>query len=338
MQDLLRLISAMKVLVLGATGFVGSALIPALLAAGESVRAASRRSTNNPLTGVEAIQCDVRKPDTLPRAFAGIDCVYYLVHSMGEGHEGFRDVERRSAEAVARVAAETGVRRIVYLGGVQPIGHTSEHLASRLEVGAALRASRASTVELRAAMIIGNGSTSWKILRDLALRLPFMVLPRWLQSRSCPIALEDVMTALLDARVLPLESNAWFDIPGPELLSAYEMLMTVAELDGRHVPAVRVPLLTPRLSAGWLRLVSGADYEVAKELVLGLEQDLLPRDRRYWELTGHPPTWSFRMAAEAALRTEPKQTGLSGWLSRQEERTVRRLLPHRGPSEVRSPW
>jgi uncharacterized protein YbjT (DUF2867 family) len=327
----------MNVLVLGASGFVGSALVPMLLAAGESVRAASR-SAKDPLPCVQAIQCDVRDPDTLPRAFAGIDCVYYLVHSMGEGHEGFREAERRSAEAVARVAAESGVRRIVYLGGVQPTGHPSDHLASRLDVGATLRSGRAQTVELRAAMIIGNGSTSWKILRDLALRLPFMVLPRWLQSRSCPIALADVMTALLDARMLPVEKSAWFDIPGPELLSAYEMLMIVAELDGRRVPTLPVPLLTPRLSARWLRLVSGADYEVAKELVLGLEQDLFPQDRRYWELTGHPPVWSFRMAAEAALRTEPRQTGLSGWLSRQEERAVRRLLPRRGSPEVRPPW
>lgn len=324
----------MTVLVLGATGFVGRALIPALLAEGESVRAASRRAQEDQLTSVEAIQCDVRKPDTLPRAFAGIDCIYYLVHSMGEGHEDFRDVERRSAEAVARVAAESGVRRIVYLGGVSPSGHPSEHLASRLEVGAILRAGGTKAVELRAAMILGNGSTSWKILRDLALRLPFMVLPRWLQSRSCPIALEDVITALVDARVLPLEKSAWFDIPGPELLSVHEMLVTVAELDGRRVPAVRVPLLTPRLSAGWLKLVSGADYEVAKELVLGLEEDLLPRDGRYWELTGHRPTWTFRMAARQALQTEPEQPGFSGWLSRKEERTVRRLLPRRGSSAM----
>ncbi len=326
----------MTALVLGASGFVGRALVPALLAEGESVRAASRGIVEDQLTSVEAIQCDVRKPETLPRAFAGIDCIYYLVHSMGEGNEDFRDVERRSAEAVTRVAAESGVRRIVYLGGVEPSGPPSEHLASRLEVGAILRAGSTNAVELRASMIVGNGSTSWKILRDLALRLPFMVLPRWLQSRSCPIALEDVITALLDARLLPLESSAWFDIPGPELLSAYEMLVTVADLDGRHVPAVRVPLLTPRLSAGWLKLVSGADYEVAKELVLGLEEDLLPRDRRYWDLTGHPPTWTFRMAATQALRTEPEQRGISGWLSRKEERTVRRLLPRRGSPSMHS--
>jgi uncharacterized protein YbjT (DUF2867 family) len=322
----------MTVLVLGATGFVGRALTPALVATGERVRVASRRAAQSATAGVECVQCDVRAPETLGPALAGIDCVYYLVHSMGDHGRDFRDVERRSAETIARVAAESGVRRLVYLGGVEPIGPPSEHLASRLEVGAILRAGPVPTVELRAAMIIGNGSASWQILRDLALRLPFMVLPRWLKSRSCAIALPDVVTALLDARTVPLRESAWFDIPGPEALSAQEMLMIVAELEGRHIPAVRVPLLTPRLSAHWLRLISRADYGVARELVLGLRNDLLPRDRRYWELTGHPPAWSFRQAARDALESEPLQPGVAGWLGRKEERAIRRVF--REPSRT----
>ena len=312
----------MGALVLGATGFVGRALVPALLAAGERVRAASR-NPGNPGVGPEWVQCDVRAPDTLPRALAGIDCIYYLVHSMGERGDDFRAVERRSAEAVICAAAESGCRRIVYLGGVEPSGLPSEHLASRLEVGAILRAGSVPTLELRAAMIIGNGSVSWQILRDLALRLPFMVLPRWLDSKSCPIALPDVVTALLDARRVSLERSAWFDIPGPDVLSAREMIMQVAELEGRRIPAVRVPLLTPRLSAGWLRLVSGADYHVARELVLGLRDDLLPRDRRYWQVSGRAPRWSFRAAAEQALQTELPRPGAAGWLSRREENMMR---------------
>lgn len=314
----------MNVLVLGATGFVGRALVPALREAGEQVRAASRRAVRGGASGIEWVRCDVREPDTLPRAFAGIDCIYYLVHSMAEGG-GFRAVERRSAEAVARVAAESGCRRIVYLGGVQPAGEPSEHLASRLEVGAILRGGAVPALELRAAMIVGNGSASWQILRDLALRLPFMILPRWLESRSCPIALPDVVTALVDARLVPLDRSAWFDVPGPEVLTAREMLMIVGELEGRRIPAMPVPLLTPRLSAGWLKLVSRADYDVARELVLGLREDLLPRDRRYWELTGHPPRWTFRDAAAHALETELRQAGIRGWLARREEGAVRRL-------------
>ena len=314
----------MTSLVLGATGFVGRALVPALLEAGESVRAASR-GVGHGLSGTERVQCDVRVPDTLPRALSGIDCVYYLVHSMGEHLGDFRAVERRSAEAVARAAADCGCRRIVYLGGVEPAGPPSEHLASRLEVGAILRAGSVPTVELRAAMIVGNGSASWQILRDLALRLPFMLLPRWLDSKSCPIALDDVVTALLVARLVHVDESAWFDIPGPEVLSAREMIMMVGELEGRHIPALRVPLLTPRLSAGWLKLISRADYDVARELVLGLRDDLLPRDRRYWEITGQVPRWSFRDAAMHALQTELEQPGVPGWFSRREESLMRRL-------------
>lgn len=321
----------MTALVLGATGFVGRALVPALLAAGESVRAASR-GVGQSLTGVEWVQCDVRVPDTLPRALTGIDCVYYLVHSMGERAGEFRAVERRSAEAIARAAAECGCRRIVYLGGVEPKGTASEHLASRLEVGAILRAGSVQTLELRAAMIVGNGSTSWQILRDLALRLPFMLLPRWLDSKSCPIALPDVVTALLDARLVPLAESAWFDIPGPDVLSAREMIMMVGELEGRRIPALRVPLLTPGLSARWLKLVSRADYDVARELVLGLQDDLLPRDRRYWQLAGHTPSWSFRAAATHALQTEQQQPGVPGWFSRREESLMRRLGRRSPPS------
>jgi uncharacterized protein YbjT (DUF2867 family) len=319
----------MTVLVLGGTGFVGSSLAPALVASGERVRAGSRRPRRGDADGVEWVRCDVRAPETLPRAFAGVDCIYYLVHSMGAGERGFRDVELRSATAVADAAAESGVRRIVYLGGVEPAGKPSEHLRSRLEVGRILRSGRVPALELRASMIVGNGSASWQILRDLALRLPAMVLPRWLESKSCPIALPDVVAALLDARTIPLTGSAWFDIPGSELISAREMLMTVADLEHRRIPAVRVPLLTPRLSATWLRIISRADYDVARELVLGLRHDLLPRDRRYWDITGRPPSWTFRGAAERALRTEPRRRGLGGWLGRQEERAIRTLFVRR---------
>lgn len=310
----------MSTLVLGATGFVGRALVPALQSAGETVRLASRKARPG------WMQCDVRVPETLPVAFEGIDCVYYLVHSMGEHAPDFRAVERASAEAVARVAAERGCRRIVYLGGVEPAGTPSEHLASRLEVGAVLRAGAVPTVELRASMIVGNGSASWQILRDLALRLPFMLLPRWLESKSCPIALPDVVTALLDARDVPLPAGSdSFDIPGPDVLTAREMIMIVGELQGRHIPALRVPFLTPRLSAGWLKLISRAEYDVARELVLGLERDLLPRDAGYWDVVGHAPRWTFRAAAGEALRTEAAQSGVPGWLARGEESVMRRM-------------
>ena len=270
---------------------------------------------------VEHVSCDLERAETLTPVLEGCDVVYYLVHSLGRAN--FRETDRRCAHNVAAVAAATGCRRIIYLGGVSPRGRASEHLASRLEVGEILRAGSVLAVELRASMIIGNGSASWRILRDLAARLPFMVLPRWLDSKTCPIALPDVIMALLDARDVPMTDSAWFDIPGPEALSAREMLEIVAALDGRRIPSIRVPMLTPALSAMWLRIVSGAEYTVARELVLGLSEDLLPQ-RSFWELAPHPGNLSFRAAAANALLSEEPASGFVRAL----ESVVRRLGAH----------
>jgi uncharacterized protein YbjT (DUF2867 family) len=245
---------------------------------------------------------------------------------MARHGDDFREIDRRCARQLAHAAAHSSCRRIVYLGGVAPRGRPSEHLASRLEVGEILRAGAVPTLELRASMIVGNGSASWQIVRDLAARLPVMVLPRWLESKTCPIALPDVIAALLDAREVPLAGSTWFDIPGPDVLSAREMLSIIAALDGRHVPSVRVPVLTPALSAMWLKLVSGADYAVARELVLGLTEDLLPQ-RSFWGITGRPPRWTFRAAAADALATEAPPSRIARAL----EGIVRRVGPHARP-------
>jgi len=309
-----------KTCVLGATGFVGRALVSALSEAGEPVRAASRRGDRGSET-VEWVSCDLERAETLAPVLDGCDFVFYLVHSLGRAD--FREADRRCAHNVAAVAAAAGCRRIIYLGGVSPRGRASEHLASRLEVGEILRGGSVLAVELRASMIIGNGSASWRILRDLAARLPFMVLPRWLDSKTCPIALSDVIRALLDARRLPMTACAWFDIPGPEALSAREMLEIVAALDGRRIPAIRVPLLTPALSAMWLRIVSGAEYTIARELVVGLSEDLLPQ-RSFWELAPHSNILSFRAAAATALRSEKPPSAFA----RAVEAIVRRFGAH----------
>jgi len=315
----------MKVVVIGATGFVGRSLIGALVDAGEEVRAASRHPPRQERPGVRWVHCDVAHAETIAPALEGADVAYYLVHSLASA-ENFRELDRRCARDFAAAAATTGCRRVIYLGGVAPRGEPSEHLASRLEVGEILRAGPVPALELRASMIVGNGSTSWQILRDLAARLPFMVLPRWLETRTCPIALGDVIAALLDARLVALPESTWLDIPGPDVLSAREMLEIVAELDGRRIPSVRVPVLTPALSALWLKLVSGADYAVGRELVLGLTDDLLPQ-RSFWDVVGHGPRWTFRAAAADALATEAPPSGLA----RAVERLVRLTGASRAP-------
>jgi uncharacterized protein YbjT (DUF2867 family) len=313
----------MRALVVGATGFVGRALVRALGDAGEEVRAGSRRPPVSLPEGARWIPCDLTRAETIPPALAGVEVAYYLVHSMGGDGADFRAIDRACARAFVRAAAASTCKRIIYLGGVAPRGKPSEHLASRLEVGEILRGGAVPAIELRASMIVGSGSASWQIVRDLAARLPFMVFPRWLDSKSCPIALADVLAALLDARSVPLAASAWFDIPGPDVLSAREMLEVVAALEGRRIPAIRVPVLTPRLSAMWLKLVSGADYALARELVLGLTEDLLPQ-RSFCDVTGRPPRHGFREAAASALASATPRSPVA----RAVERIVRRLGPH----------
>lgn len=294
-----------SVLVTGASGFVGSALTRELVRQRQHVVAVSRRPIKVVTKGgVEWRTCDLLEPSTLDAAFAGVRVAYYLVHSMGTGSSEFGELERRAAEAFVGAATRAQVERIVYLGGPAPSGPPSEHLRSRLAVGEILRAGPVPTVELRASMVIGRGSASWQIVRDLAVRLPVMVLPRWLNSRTRPVALVDVVAALIGAADLPIEHSEWFDVPGPEILSGQQILERIALLRGRRFFALKVPFLTPQLSALWLRLITRTDFAVARELVLGLTDDLLPRDARFWALIGHTGLVSFDDAARDALASE----------------------------------
>jgi len=294
-----------SVLVTGATGFIGSALSAELLRRGLHVVAASRRPPKTSATNaVEWRTCDLLDPSTVDAAFEGVGVAYYLVHSMGTGASDFGELEQRAAHVFAQAAARANVKRIVYLGGPAPPGPPSQHLKSRLAVGEILRAGGVPAVELRASMVIGRGSASWQIVRDLAVRLPVMVLPRWLSSRTRPVALADVVAALSGAGEMPLERSEWFDVPGPEILSGQQILERIARLRGRRFLALKVPFLTPQLSALWLRLITRTDFALARELVLGLKEDLLPRDARFWELIGHTRLVSFDDAARHALASE----------------------------------
>ncbi len=293
-----------RVLVTGATGFVGHALVPALLSRGHSVRACTRRPLpqSRMPAALEWIRADLLDPATLGPAVEGVRCAFYLVHSIGQtGGSDYGERDRVAATAFAEAAAKAGLERIVYLGGVAPARNPSKHLESRLEVGELLRSGAVPTLELRAAMIVGSGGASWRIVRDLALRLPAMILPRWLDTRSRPVALEDVVLALVDAVDFPLSESAWFDLPGPEALTGKQILELIVRLEGRRMVSVSVPVLTPWLSAWWLKLVTHADFTLARELVMGLTEDLLPRDERYWEQTKHPPRIPFEEAARRAL-------------------------------------
>ena len=326
------------VLLTGAGGFVGSRLWPALHAEGLRIRCVSRDAGRAARRWPERewVQADLADPGDLVRALAGCRVAYYLVHGLAERQPDFRSHEVALARAFSDAAARQGIERIVYLGGVAPQGPPSEHLRSRLEVGDALRAGQVPVVELRAGMIVGAGSTSWLIVRDLAARLPAMVLPRWMQTRSQPVAVDDVVVALLRAGRVPLGTSAWYDLPGPEILSGREILERTAEVLGRRRPVIlAVPCLSPSLSSHWVRLVTRANWSVARELVFGLAHDLLARDDRYWRLIGHEPRLTFREAARRALAEERTGSRMSSFERALEAAVGRLANADRGPRAAR---
>ena len=303
-----------SLLLTGATGFVGGAVRPALAAQGWRVRCLTRDAARvrRREPGLDWVQGDVGDPTSCTAALNGCQAALYLVHGIGEGADYHRQ-EVMAAATFSKAAAAAGVERIVYLGGVAPTGAGSEHLRSRLDVGEALRAGTVKTIELRASMIVGSGSLSWLIVRDLAARLPVMVLPRWLKSRTQPVAIDDVVIALGSALDLPLAASAWFDIPGPATLSGKEILAETARVMGlRHPRMIEVPLLSPRLSSLWVRFVTRAQWSVAREVVVGLTEDLLATDERFWQLIGHPPRLSFAEAARRALDAEDGDSRVQG--------------------------
>jgi len=301
--------------VAGARGFVGDNLVDRLLQDGREVRCGSRSPERARERWPERtwVALDLDEPSTLGPALQGADALVYLVHSLGAGSSDLATHERRQAQAVLQACEAASVRRIVYLGGPVPDGVASPHLEARLATGEVLRSGSVSCIELRASMVIGAQSESWQICRDLALRLPLMIAPSWTDTRTQPIGIDDVVLALLTAIDDPLEGSAAFDLPGPETLSAVEILRRVASHVDIDPVVVPVPLLTPRLSSLWLRFVSGADPDIARQLVDGLTDDLVAEGPGYWERVpgaGHGAPTPLDEAIERALAQEAPSQGL----------------------------
>jgi uncharacterized protein YbjT (DUF2867 family) len=270
----------MRVVVFGATGYIGGRLVPELLAAGHEVRVLARRPetlSEVPWRGnVETMAGDVTNPDSVAAALAGQEVLYYLVHSLNR--RDFVAVDRRAATIVAAAAAPAGLCRIVYLGGITPAGHQlSPHLSSRTEVGAILReASGVPTAELRAAVILGSGSASFEMLRYLTERLPAMITPRWVGNRIQPIAVRDVLYYLVHAATLPEQVRRTFDIGGPDVLTYLDMMRkyaVIARLPRRVI--VPVPVLSPWLSAQWVNLITPVPRSIAVPLMESLIHEVI---------------------------------------------------------------
>ncbi|GAA2022201.1 SDR family oxidoreductase [Pseudokineococcus marinus] len=271
------------VLVTGVTGYIGGRLVPQLLTAGYRVRAMARRPDrlqDRPwYDDVELVDADANDIDQVKDALRGVDVAYYLIHSLGSGKD-FEQLDRYTARTFVTAARDVGVGRVVYLGGLYPEGeHLSEHLGSRKEVGDIFLASGVDSVVLKAAVIIGSGSASFEMMRNLTDLLPAMVTPKWVTSTIQPIAVRDVLRYLVGAARLPEGTNRGFDIGGPDVLTYRQMMQRYAAVAGLK-PRIIVPLpvLTPGLASHWTGMVTPVPKKIARPLIGSLVHDVVCKE------------------------------------------------------------
>jgi uncharacterized protein YbjT (DUF2867 family) len=328
-----------RVLLTGATGFVGLHVYPVLQNADMLVVCGSRnpQQAQQRFPGRAFIQLDVDDFDSVVRAMQGCEAAVYLIHSMADVRR-YERAEERAAKNFLRAAERAGLKRIVYLGGVKPHGKPSRHLRSRMRTGEILRSGSVSTIELQASMVIGPGSESWRMVRDLAARLPVMLLPRWLDNRSQPIYIDDVTSAIRLALTMDQAGSAEYPLPGPEILSAREILTRTAKLMGLSPHMVRVPVMSPRLSSYWISLVTRANQRIARQLVEGLRTELVAADQGFWRLFPTHRCLGFDEAAKRALRGEAESLSLrdklSEWLIHRVTPSSERPGPAHGPERA----
>jgi uncharacterized protein YbjT (DUF2867 family) len=274
----------MDILLTGATGYIGGRLAPLLLGAGHRVRCLTRSPEKlrdvDWADGVEVVRGDALVREDLAAALAGVDLVYYLVHSIGSAGD-FESEDRRAARNLVDAASAAGVGRIIYLGGLAPQGDqdASPHLASRAEVGQILLDGPVPAVVLQAGVIIGSGSASFEMLRYLTERLPVMVTPRWVTSRVQPIAVRDVLSYPLGSAGLPAGTNRRFDIAGPDVLTYAEMMQRYAAIAGlRRRVIIPVPVLSPWLSSQWVNVVTPVPKALAQPLIESLRNSVVAHE------------------------------------------------------------
>ncbi|MFH8801926.1 SDR family oxidoreductase [Streptomyces sp. NPDC017936] len=299
-------------LVTGATGYIGGRLVPELLAAGHRVRCLARspeRLRDHPWAGrAEVVRGDVTDAASVAEAMRGVDVAYYLVHALGTG-EDFEETDRRAARIFGERARAAGVRRIVYLGGLTPAGvpehELSPHLRSRAEVGRILLDSGVPTTVLRAAVVIGSGSASFEMLRYLTERLPVMITPSWVHTRIQPVAVRDVLRALVGSAGMPATVNRSFDVGGPDVLTYRDMMIryaAAADLPRRLI--LPVPVLTPGLSSHWVGLVTPVPASIARPLTESLRHEVVCHEHDIARYVPDPPghPLGFDEAVRLALR------------------------------------
>jgi uncharacterized protein YbjT (DUF2867 family) len=296
----------MRVLIVGASGYIGGRLVPLLQQRGDDLTLVGRRprSLARRFPRTRVMKADLLDAASLPSVLESIDVAYYLAHSMGGGEAGFAERDLRSARAFARAAATADVQRVIYLGGLgDDAPGLSHHLTSRHEVGAELARHDLPVTEFRAAVVVGSGSASFEILRYLTERLPVMITPRWVSTRCQPIGIRDVLGYLVGALDHP-EVSGVVEIGGRDVLSYRQMMTRYAELRGLRRLMIPVPVLTPRLSSYWVNLITPVPAGVARLLIEGLRNEVVVRDPK--------PAWAFGIATSTYDEMLAEALGNSG--------------------------
>jgi uncharacterized protein YbjT (DUF2867 family) len=299
------MISPRRVLVAGATGYVGGRLIARLLGEGHRVRALAREPAGlrkRPwVRQVEVVQGDALNPHEVHAAMQGADFAYYLIHSMA-GNLDFHERDLAAARIFGGAAKANRLERIIYLGGLgDPNGDLSPHLRSRQDTGRALTEAGVPVTELRAAIIVGAGSASFEMIRHLTERIPIMICPRWVFTRVQPIAIQDVLAYLLASLDRPGEEGEVVEIGGKDVLTYGDMMLGYARVRGLRRILIAVPVLSPRLSSYWVHWMTPIPASIARPLIEGLRSEVIVRDDRARRLFPHIAPMGYGRAVELAL-------------------------------------
>lgn len=306
--------TSQRILVLGASGYIGQHLIPRLTEQGHEITAAARRIEWLEEQNWPHVSCryvDVYRPETLTAALWQIDAVYYLIHGMGDGDD-FIEKERQAAENLRDALRGSNVKQVIFLGALQPEGNSSPHLIARKLTGEILRQSGIPVTELRASIVVGPGSAAFEIMRDMVYNLPILTPPRWVRSKSSPVALDNLLTYLTGLLQHPAQENRIFDVAGPEYISYQTMFERFIKISGKKRWLIPVPLPTRFISVWFISMITSVPTSIASALIQGLNHDL-PADGKPLQALIPQPLQTFDEAVKETLRREDEVVDSADW-------------------------
>lgn len=306
--------TSQRILVLGASGYIGQHLIPRLTEQGHEITAAARRIEWLEEQNWPHVNCryvDVYRPETLTAALWQIDAVYYLIHGMGDGDD-FIEKERQAAENLRDALRGSTVKQVIFLGALQPEGSSSPHLIARKLTGEILRQSGIPVTELRASIVVGPGSAAFEIMRDMVYNLPILTPPRWVRSKSSPVALDNLLTYLTELLQHPAQENRIFDVAGPEYISYQTLFERFIKISGKKRWLIPVPLPTRFISVWFISMITSVPTSIASALIQGLNHDL-PADGKPLQALIPQPLQTFDEAVKETLRREDEVVDSADW-------------------------